>query len=486
VLGGSMVSSLAAGMVADHIGRKKTVLAGGGIFIASVIMIVLSGGFVSLMAGRLLQGASGGILAVVVPLYLAESLSAETRGKGTAFFQLMLTVGIVIAAVTGWFYTHRAEAAIRAAVGNPGLIRAAQEHAWRGMFVTIIYPGLAFFLGGFGLSETPRWLYRQGRTAEALASLRRSVPREQADAELVEMRQLAEDERERNARKHRDSIWQRRYMIPLLLACVVLVCNQATGVNSILSFLVLIIKHAGMSAESATDIDVAVKVLMCVMTAVSIGLVDTRGRRFLLKIGTAGACIALSMAGLLFFLIERQNIDVKGWVQTSIYNNSVVLPLNSILKMTASGLRSADLTVVYSYGDGERIRTIRSDAPDRVMIIAPENRSTHPLRIQKAYLSPHPTQKQGWLIGGMLCAFIGFYSLGPGVVVWLVLSELIPTRIRSSGMGIALLLNQGMATCAAVYFVTAALFLPETKCRTLEEIEQRFAKQPKMVSSHHG
>jgi hypothetical protein len=88
--------------------------------------------------------------------------------------------------------------------------------------------------------------------------------------------------------------------------------------------------------------------------------------------------------------------------------------------------------------------------------------------------------------------------VGPGVCVWLALSELMPTRIRSSGMGIALLINQGVATliaavflpivgnygyyamflfwagCTVVYFITAAFFLPETKGKTLEEIEEHF------------
>jgi hypothetical protein len=92
--------------------------------------------------------------------------------------------------------------------------------------------------------------------------------------------------------------------------------------------------------------------------------------------------------------------------------------------------------------------------------------------------------------------FIASFSVGPGVVVWITLSELMPTRIRSTGMGIALLLNQGVSTliaavflpvvgsygfyamftfwavCTMFYFVTAAFFLPETKGKTLEEIEK--------------
>ena len=94
--------------------------------------------------------------------------------------------------------------------------------------------------------------------------------------------------------------------------------------------------------------------------------------------------------------------------------------------------------------------------------------------------------------------FIAFYAVGPGVCVWLALSELMPTRIRATGMSIAMIINQGvsagiatifpswvgawgyapvffsLALFTVIYFVTAAFFLPETKGRTLEEIEQYF------------
>src|SRR5271163_3939342 len=99
VLGGGMFSSLVGGVFADRLGRKKMMIVSGLLFVVSVGLIVVSQGFVPLFPGRLLQGFSGGVIAVVVPLYLAECLGANNRGRGTAVFQFMLTVGIVIAAV---------------------------------------------------------------------------------------------------------------------------------------------------------------------------------------------------------------------------------------------------------------------------------------------------------------------------------------------------------------------------------------------------
>src|SRR5258706_4609376 len=98
VLLGSVISSLFAGALADRIGRKPMMLLAGILFVVSVPSIALSHGYGALIFGRLLQGISGGLIGVGIPLYLAECLSASSRGKGTGIFQWMLTLGILVPA----------------------------------------------------------------------------------------------------------------------------------------------------------------------------------------------------------------------------------------------------------------------------------------------------------------------------------------------------------------------------------------------------
>src|ERR1035437_9973112 len=101
VLLGSVISTLFAGLLADWMGRKWLMALSGIMFVISIPMIALAHGYDPLVFGRLLQGVSAGLIGVVVPLYLAECLTASSRGKGTGIFQWLLTLGIVTAALVG-------------------------------------------------------------------------------------------------------------------------------------------------------------------------------------------------------------------------------------------------------------------------------------------------------------------------------------------------------------------------------------------------
>jgi hypothetical protein len=182
--------------------------------------------------------------------------------------------------------------------------------------------------------------------------------------------------------------------------------------------------------------------------------------------------------------------------------------------------KPSSMIVIYSYGDFRAATSVArsDDLTAKPIEITRENcvpankvvaffsnpfanldaARTAPLKIENALITPMPTAKTGWLVAAGLFVFAAFFAVGPGVCVWLALSELMPTRIRSNGMSIALLINQAVSTTIAasflpivgkygystmffafagftiIYFITAAFFLPETKGKTLEEIEEHF------------
>lgn len=447
VLWGSVVSSLFAGSLAEWLGRKKIISFSAFCFFVSIPVICLSGlseggNFLLLTVGRTLQGASAGLVGVVVPMYLAECLDSESRGKGTGMFQLLLTVGLAFAAVIGLVVTrwigdsdevvkaaasqHAADAANVTLAQIRAWVAPAQFKswvtAWQTIFLCSAVPGLILFLGSFRLKESPRWLYKKGRADEALASLAANNGAEKARAildEMVAADAAADAEKAAIAAAAKgDSLFQRKYIYPFLLTVTILACNQTTGINSVLNYTVTIFKETGMQGVFANFSDLAIKLVNVLMTVVACAIVDRKGRKFLLKLGTGGIIVGLCGVGTVFLAIK-------------------------------SGVVAASMAT-------------------------------------------------GAVATAFFFMFIAFYAVGPGVCVWLALSELMPTRIRATGMSIAMIINQGVSATIAtvfpawvgawgfapvfyclagftvVYFITAAFFLPETKGRTLEEIEHYF------------
>ncbi|MFA6070726.1 MAG: MFS transporter, partial [Janthinobacterium sp.] len=535
VLLGSVLSSLFAGALADILGRRWVMFLAGALFSASIPLIALADGYTPLLLGRLLQGISGGLIGVVVPLYLAECLPAQQRGRGAALFQLLLTIGLVAAALIGLQQAQTVETATQAAqalpeAGRIAAIFTAKDHAWRSIFWVCLTPGLVFTIGALLLAESPRWLAQRGRIEQARQSLLRTRLPAAAELELREMLDTPENvaKASGNARA-RDPLLSRRYVLPFLLACLILACTQATGINSILAYVVNILNQAGLSGASANMADVLLKVLNAVMTVVAVLLVDRKGRKFLLMLGTGGIVVSLLAAGLLFRGAEAHLADVRPAIAAQVQADGLTLQLDAPT-LTALGAAAdgtpQQLTIAYAYGPFTNVKSLRSDDPvlhhvsiardDAVQadsVIGVFFRKLHlnpfadpaagreaPLRIEKASLGPVPSSTHGWLVAIAICVFVSSFAVGPGVCVWLALSELMPTRIRSNGMSIALLVNQFVSTviaaiflptvglhgystlfffgagCTVLYFLAAAFLLPETKGKTLEEIEAHFSK----------
>ena len=312
VLLGSVISTLFAGLLADWLGRKPLMVISGAIFVLSIPVIALSHGFGPLFLGRLLQGVSGGLVGIVVPLYLAECLSAQDRGKGTGAFQWLLTLGVFSAAVIGIYYSYRV-----AGIGSsttPAELLGVKDQAWRRIFWMSMPPGILFVAGSLFVAESPRWLFRRGRKQLALSALLRSRSTEQAALELEEMEQTSLSAENKSFAKSgiKDSLLRRKYVLPFLLACVILFCNTATGINSIIGYNTDILLQSGLSDLHAHWGYVLFTFMNFLMTIVGMTLVDRKGRKFLLTLGTSGIIVCLLFVGALFLRTEKNRVDVGG------------------------------------------------------------------------------------------------------------------------------------------------------------------------------
>ena len=383
VLIGGLLSSLTAGVLCDGIGRKRTIVLSAAMFLAAIPVVCLSlANFPVLFVGRILQGMSAGYMAVAMPMYLTETLPAEIRGRGTGVFQTCLGIGLVVAAGAGCLV-----ASLMGASDKAGMTAETLAAAWRANFWWTMVPVAVLFVGSLFLKESPVWK-KKGR-----------------------------GKREQGTGLALDTLFQRRYVIPFLLACAVLTLNKTTGMSTFTSYLVSILQKSGFEGILANYGQLVVKLTNIFMTVVAAALIDRKGRTWLLKVGTGGMAIGLLAIGGVFLAIERFGV--------------------------VAGNMTGVITLV--------------------------------------------------LFFFMYC----FYALGPGICVWLVLSELMPQRIRANGMAIALFMNQlvacGLASSfrpwveawgwssmffffaanGVLYFIVSC-FIPETKGKTLEELETLF------------
>jgi len=529
---GGVFSTLFAGVLADWLGRKPLMNLCGVAFVIAIPMIALSHGYALLFFGRLLEGISGGLIGVVVPLYLAECLAASERGKGTAVFQWLPVSSMVFAALIGIYFSYQVMAV--AYTGDAAALFAYKDHAWRNLFWVALPPGILFLLGSLLVSESPRWLFKRGHKVQAFAALSRSRTAQQAAIELREMEEAA-----RNAstvsttgKQVQESLLRRKYVVPFVLACLVLFCTQTTGINSIIAYNGAILLQSGLSDLHAHWGLVIFMSMNFLLTMVGMFLVDRKGRKFLLTLGTSGIIVSLVAVGILFLRTEKVSLDARSQVQALVtprqeltlrFDRDKAAQLLASQSTASNQIDAgrASLAIIYSYGDFTAATSfVRSDVPtDRPNInisrdsCVPPNKvlalfknplgnlqaaQTAPLKIEKAIVGQVPSESHGWLVALGLFLFMGFFAVGPGVCVWLALSELMPTRIRSNGMSIALVLNLLASTTLAgiflpfvskhgyssifflfagftvVYFIVAAFFLPETKGKTLEEIEAHF------------
>lgn len=393
VFGGGALATLVTGPLADYFGRRRMIMISSAIFIVGVLVVYFATDYVGILAGRLIQGLGVGIITIAVPLYLAESVPAKLRGVGVSIFQLLLTAGILCAALVGLYFTPTGD--------------------WRGMFLSAIIPGVVMFFGCFALSDSPRFLMMKGKFDKARQVLLKFRTKDEVENILVRMESMRSHHLDAK-HKQTESLWQGRFIKPILIAIALAMLNQLIGTNAILQLSAYLLKASGLHSNVLAMVGgTMITLLNFLVTLVAIFVVDKINRRMLYSIGTAGLTIALFCGGL-------------------------------VLKFIA------------------------------------------------------PSQMQGYMLLTCILFFIAFYAMGPGMLIWVILGEIIPTRARSTGMAVALCLNSfisfGFAgifivladkighdgifwLCSAfglLYFLMTAFVIPETKGKTLEEIEARF------------
>ena len=287
---------------------------------------------------------------------------------------------------------------------------------WRAMFGVLAVPGFIFFIGTIFLPESPRWLFMKKRINDAKKSLLKFNSEDEVEELINEMQALETEKQAKADAGGNTTIFRKAYIVPFIIAFLIANLNQTTGINCVLQYAPTIFEQSGVhSPVLSVLLGTGVTFINFVVTIIAISLIDKLGRKPLLVFSTAGVVICLCLLGI-SSLMNVSNFKV----------------------------------VLLSIG---------------------------------------------------MFGFIISFAIGCGVVVWLAMSELLPQAIRSKGLAICLFGNSMLSSILAtlflvikesigfsglffmlagfsvVYFIVAAFFLPETKGKTVEEVEEYWVKK---------
>ena len=389
VLIGCMFGAGLAGPISDRIGRRRFMLISAVLFLVSAVGCALPRTITEFVIFRFVGGLGIGSAAVLSPLYIAEIAPARVRGALVSVNQLAIVTGILLAYFVNWVFA------------------GAGPANWRWMYAMGAVPSILFFLLLLGVPESPRWLVKNGREDEARTVLTRADSAEAAATGIREIKDTLALE-EGSFRE----IFRPAFRRPLLIAIVLAVFQQITGINAILYYAPRIFEGAGFERMSAIGQSTLVGLVNMLFTVVAIVLADKVGRRPLLLVATGGMGVSLVLLGAAF--------------------RFPVLPASALLLI--------------------------------------------------------------------ILLYIAFFASAMGPLVWVVMAEIFPIKVRGAAMGLATLIlwfadfvvtltfpvlsdRFHPSTAFWIYAAMCALdlvfmwfFLPETKGKTLEEIERGWLK----------
>lgn len=275
---GAVLGAAIAGPAADTYGRRLMILVAASVFIVGALASAAAPGVEVLVLARIVIGVAIGLASAAAPVYISEVAPPESRGRLVSFFQLAVTIGILVAYLVGLAFD-----------GIEG---------WRWMLGLGCVPALALAFGMVRMPQSPRWLVMTGDDFAAratLAKIRVDDP-DTIDRELEEIKESIEE---------RPGAWS-ELLRPVVKAALVVgvglaILQQVTGINTVIYYAPTIVEFTGVDSSAGSILAaVGVGVINVAMTLVALRLLDRAGRRTLLMVGVSGMVVSLFALGLAF------------------------------------------------------------------------------------------------------------------------------------------------------------------------------------------
>ena len=277
-LWGTVVGALFGGIPCDRIGRKKTLIWIGVLYLISALGSALATDPYMFSFFRFIGGVGVGASSVAAPIYISEIAPPDKRGRLVALYQFMIVFGILIAFLSNYLINSQIEVS-----------------AWRWMIGAEAVPALAYLIMVGRVPNSPRWLVlHRGDEVSARDLLSRLNPEANVSDEIAAIKNSVTE-------KVKSSFFSGKYKIPILLAFLFAFFNQLSGINFIIYYAPRIFEAAGLAASTALLSTSGVGVVNLVFTMLGMYLIDRAGRKKLMYIGSIGYIVTLSLVSWAFF-----------------------------------------------------------------------------------------------------------------------------------------------------------------------------------------
>ncbi len=455
-----------AGPLSNRLGRKPVLKIAAVLFAVSAIASAVAPDFLSLVIARMIGGLGVGAALIVAPMYIAEIAPADMRGRLVSLNQLNIVIGISVA-----FFSNYLILILGQADSGVAEVLRLGDWGWRWMLGIEALPAVLYFFALMLVPESPRWLAMHARDEEALQVFARVSGGEQAGVDLAAVRtslraELAEP------RASIRQLFRPAMKLVLTIGISVAILQQITGINSVFFYAPMIFEQSGIGTDASFMQAILVGIVNLVFTIVAILLIDKLGRRPLLGFGLAGIAVCmLTLAygfGAATYTVTRDAIEA--------------------LPAQVDRERIAPLTDV-RYDSDVAFREALSAQ------IGADSFRQNESALVSAAITINPTL----ILFGIL-GFVASFAVSLGPVMWVLFSELFPNQLRGLAISFAGLINSavsfgvqlvfpwelenlGSSATFLVYGLFAILglgfvmrILPETKGRSLEELEKELVK----------
>lgn len=467
---GVLFALLVAGYMSDRFGRKLTLKIIASLYVVSAICSAMAPSFIALVSARFIGGLAFTSLSLA-SMYIGEISPSRMRGKLVSMNQINIVLGLSAAYFINYLILQASTSGAEW-VSTLGL----DVYTWRWMLGSEILPALMWLGLLFTIPESPRWLLAQGREEEARAIMTKTLPEEEI-AEIIQENQPGTTTSipKTSTFEQIKQLFAPNMRTAIIIGFVAAIVQPVTGINAIMFYAPMVFEQVGIGTDAAFAQAIYVGLSSIVFTVLSLLLIDKVGRRPLLIWGLLWAVISLGVCSIGF------NMATYTLTPEALLTVSEEVEVTKLTSM--AGVMYED-DVAFK----QEIRKLLGEVEGRM----------HEGELIKVGGDINSTL----ILLGIL-SFIGAFHFSIGPIMWVLFSEIFPTQVRGIAIPffalvtsvISYLIQQffpwqltvmGAANIFLFYAILSGiglialyLYLPETKNKSIEEIEQTLEAGPK-------